>query len=1051
MPQIKVLRGGYNIDLQNVDSSFTKLHKAVYLNNEQRAIKYLKQFNVNALDSYKRTPLHFAAVNGNLRIIKQLLIAGAHINIQDGDGRTPLIKAIECGHNDVVLMLMDRQPNIDLADFDQGNTAVHHCLLNSNVDAALFIIRNALIINYNKCNHRKESYLHLAAKNPNLIVVIEELIANGIDIDAKDELGRTASEIAKQFNNNNSYDLIEKYVRAKHSSCSMTNESLTNNENSDYVNNDSIDGVLASAASYYDNDAIRKRLEAQRIYDNLDLRLSSNQNHQQSTSSLSPTSARLIGFSKQCPQRRSFNQQHQSSTSSLDSMIFGGKFARHSIAVASTSTLPASITSQTINEAIQEHSTNDDEDDSQDSDSSTSSSSSSSSSNSMPLMKTTSNANSLSPFSKAMKFICKRQSSQNSEITINDSMKGSKKNLNNQLSIMDQESDLMTDLDEMIRKDLEKFPQQIKVQRLSMSNDGSSRPEIPSTPPLTPSSKILRFQNDRSKRGTPSGPDPIVIPQSSSSLLFSHSSSSSSAPSSRTNSSKKFSPKSYAQVVAAGKVDENSNEIVEATKISIEPHSNDSSALSFISLNQENNNYRESLKSPISNRKEAIIEERIFSQSIKPHGPSWLDEFGRELKQPKTLINDQLDRNALIESKQSSSPKVEHQRKDLNNVSSKISTNIEFNRETNSFDAVRDRKQQKKTKRKKKRSSAHKSQPTTSTSSKTSSPSQSSTKSSPIQNCSRDNVSNQNVRVSEKNGPMGVCCGSQKKLENINPIYFRKNLNDNHGEDEEDEMIMVTRLDQSFGDEIHIKQEVPGTKSDLIDDDVEIAENDLVDRMRSLLDNYRRQSNELKRKNLENFLLKNRLEEMRQKFACLQNQFANNDDKSGQKGDEFHPKNDSNPTERILFEENAILRKQNQSLKELIRIYELNERNDPIAAGDCPLHHDLDDDRIDLINNNNLISNELKSEFFRSNMDKDLIEKRGKIGGDVKSIEPLAANLESIVLLDQMRNFFTELDRKLTNLNRINRIQVDNINDEIRLRNSFIDRFDFEMSNLKTN
>ena len=99
MPQIKVLRGGYNIDLQKVDSSFTKLHKAAYLNNVDRVKKYLHAVLINSVDNYGRTPLHLAAVNGNSQIIRMFLNMNANVNIQDADGKTPLIKSVECGHN----------------------------------------------------------------------------------------------------------------------------------------------------------------------------------------------------------------------------------------------------------------------------------------------------------------------------------------------------------------------------------------------------------------------------------------------------------------------------------------------------------------------------------------------------------------------------------------------------------------------------------------------------------------------------------------------------------------------------------------------------------------------------------------------------------------------------------------------------------------------------------------------------------------------------------------------------------------------------------------
>ena len=158
--QIKVLRGGYNIDLEKVDSKFTKLHKAVYLNNEDKVRQYLSmqtmKYDVNSVDSANRTALHYAAVNGNGNIVTMLINHGAKVNIQDSDGRTPMIKAIECGHTNVLQLLMQSGADIDLADREHGNTALHHALISSELDCALYIIRNALEIDYNKRNHVSE-------------------------------------------------------------------------------------------------------------------------------------------------------------------------------------------------------------------------------------------------------------------------------------------------------------------------------------------------------------------------------------------------------------------------------------------------------------------------------------------------------------------------------------------------------------------------------------------------------------------------------------------------------------------------------------------------------------------------------------------------------------------------------------------------------------------------------------------------------------------------------------------------------------------------------
>ena len=56
-------------------------------------------------DVNNNTPLHAATYNGDVEIIKALLYAGAHINAQNDDGKTPIDFAREQGHEDLAQML----------------------------------------------------------------------------------------------------------------------------------------------------------------------------------------------------------------------------------------------------------------------------------------------------------------------------------------------------------------------------------------------------------------------------------------------------------------------------------------------------------------------------------------------------------------------------------------------------------------------------------------------------------------------------------------------------------------------------------------------------------------------------------------------------------------------------------------------------------------------------------------------------------------------------------------------------------------------------------
>ncbi|XP_054166319.1 dentin sialophosphoprotein-like [Oppia nitens] len=212
--QIQVVRGGYNVDLGKVDQSFTKLHKAALLNDEDRLRKHIKSIPVNSRDSSDRTALHLATVNGNLKIIRSLIEAGANVNVQDGDGKTPIVKAIECQHEDLVQFFLCVGADTELADYETGNTPLHWALSMGAVRAAQYLLRNARHLDVNKRNNQNETCLHLAVKLPQNCVILEDLIANGTHLDARDDRQKTALMIATDNENLQAINTLVKYGSA---------------------------------------------------------------------------------------------------------------------------------------------------------------------------------------------------------------------------------------------------------------------------------------------------------------------------------------------------------------------------------------------------------------------------------------------------------------------------------------------------------------------------------------------------------------------------------------------------------------------------------------------------------------------------------------------------------------------------------------------------------------------------------------------------------------------------------------------------------------------
>ena len=134
-------------------------------NNLGTAIKVLEEnniTNINEADNRTYTPLYKAASEGNARVVRALVIAGADINATDQYGRTVLHWAAKTGKTEVVEKLVKAGANLNAKDF-AGWTALHWAVRHDSTD------------------------------------IVKALVIAGADVDAKDNDGWTALQIVKIY------------------------------------------------------------------------------------------------------------------------------------------------------------------------------------------------------------------------------------------------------------------------------------------------------------------------------------------------------------------------------------------------------------------------------------------------------------------------------------------------------------------------------------------------------------------------------------------------------------------------------------------------------------------------------------------------------------------------------------------------------------------------------------------------------------------------------------------------------------------------------------
>jgi len=81
------------------------------------------------------TPLHIAAIRGDIRIIALLLDAGAEIDARGEYGHTPLNNAVGLGHVEAVRLLLSRGADANIPN-DWGQTPKQSAKMGGNPEMA---------------------------------------------------------------------------------------------------------------------------------------------------------------------------------------------------------------------------------------------------------------------------------------------------------------------------------------------------------------------------------------------------------------------------------------------------------------------------------------------------------------------------------------------------------------------------------------------------------------------------------------------------------------------------------------------------------------------------------------------------------------------------------------------------------------------------------------------------------------------------------------------------------------------------------------------------
>lgn len=175
------------------------LHLAASTNNIEILLNCLEHgIDINVRDNQGRTPLHYAAENGQCESLFALISANEiNINAQDIDGVAPIHLAAKNNKLDVIQILQTNSDlDLDITD-SKSNNAVIYAIKNGNKDVVYYLL--SLHIDVNKRNKLGLAPIHYAIKVKQYEIVSLLLTHNFLDINYQDDISMVIFLFIKVF------------------------------------------------------------------------------------------------------------------------------------------------------------------------------------------------------------------------------------------------------------------------------------------------------------------------------------------------------------------------------------------------------------------------------------------------------------------------------------------------------------------------------------------------------------------------------------------------------------------------------------------------------------------------------------------------------------------------------------------------------------------------------------------------------------------------------------------------------------------------------------
>uniref|UniRef100_A0A8C0GWC1 Ankyrin repeat and death domain containing 1B n=1 Tax=Chelonoidis abingdonii TaxID=106734 RepID=A0A8C0GWC1_CHEAB len=168
---------------------------AAKMNNLETMEKLLrKNVNINAVNTLRRTALHFAVAGNHISTVDFLLHHKARVDIADKHGLMAIHLAAWSGNLDIMRTLVKAGADQKATD-QEGMNVLHFAALNNNVDIVDYLLQELQLKDLNKPNEKGKRAFLLAAEKGH-VEMIYSLISLKLFTSEKDKEGNTAVHLA---------------------------------------------------------------------------------------------------------------------------------------------------------------------------------------------------------------------------------------------------------------------------------------------------------------------------------------------------------------------------------------------------------------------------------------------------------------------------------------------------------------------------------------------------------------------------------------------------------------------------------------------------------------------------------------------------------------------------------------------------------------------------------------------------------------------------------------------------------------------------------------